>query len=344
MNKKIIITVIFLVCLGLGFAVPFFVLTKDVAVATPHQGQAIEAVYATGTVEPTIMVPIAPRTAAHLMELRAIEGQTVKSGDVLARLEDSEQQAAIADLNARLLFAQSDFTRKQQLLKTRSVSRDILEQAKAELDSLAAQIEKAKAQASYLTLIAPADGLIIKKDGEVGELIAAAQPVFYMSCCAPMRITAEVDEEDIPQVAVGQDVLIQSDAFPDKIYHGKISAITPKGDSVARSYRVRIGFDDKDNPFMIGMTVETNIIIQKIDNALLIPATALADKNKVQLIRGGALQTVTVTTGIQNVDDVQITGGLTASDNVVVPFNKNLPDGQKVRVKPAIASTPKSIE
>lgn len=334
MNKKIAIFLIFLASIGLGFAVSFFVLAKDVAVATPHQGQAIEAVYATGTVEPTIMVPIAPRNSAHLIELRAIEGQTVQRGEVLARLEDTEQQAAIADLNARLVFSKSDLSRKEQLFKTRSISRDILEQAKSDVDSLTAQIEKAKAQASYLTLIAPADGLIIRRDGEVGELIGAAQPVFYMSCCAPMRVTAEVDEEDIPQVSVGQEVLIQSDAFPDKVYHGKISAITPKGDSVARSYRVRITFDDANNPLMIGMTVETNIIIQKVDNALLIPATALANKNKVQLVRDGVLQTVTVTTGIQNVDNVQITNGLASSDNVVVPFDKNLKDGQKVRVKP----------
>lgn len=334
MNKKIVISAIFLVCLGLGFAIPFFVLTKEVVVTSPHQGQAVEAVYATGTVEPTVMVPIAPRTAAHLMELSATEGQAVKRGDVLARLEDSEQQAAIADLDARLVFSRSDYTRKEQLLKTRSVSRDVLEQAKADVGSLTAQLEKARAQASYLTLIAPADGLIIKKDGEVGELIAAGQPIFYMSCCASMRITAEVDEEDIPQVAAGQEVLIQSDAFPDKVYHGKVSAITPKGDSVARSYRVRIAFDDANNPFMIGMTVETNILIQRIGNALLVPATALADKNKVQVVRDGVLQTVVVTTGIQNVDDVQISNGLSLSDSVVVPFDKNLQDGQKVRVKP----------
>lgn len=344
MNKKVAISLILIACLGLGFAIHFFVLTKEVAVTTPHQGQAVEAVYATGTVEPSIMVPIAPRSAAHLMELRAIEGQTVQRGEVLARLEDTEQLAAIANLNARLVFAQSDFARKTELLRTRSVSRDIVEQAKAERDSLAAQLEQAKAQASYLTLIAPADGLIIKRDGEVGELIAAAQPIFYMSCCAPMRITAEVDEEDIPQVAVGQEVLIQSDAFPDRVYHGKITAITPKGDPVARSYRVRISFEDADIPFMIGMTVETNIIIQKIDNAVLIPIAAIANKNMVQVVRGNQLQSVTVTTGIQNIDDVQITGGLISSDNVVVPYNKNLKDGQKVRVTPYKASTTKSVK
>lgn len=332
MNKKTLIFLFISGCLGLTLVISLWVFPTPVPVLSPHEGQAIEAVYATGTVEPTIMVPIAPRTAAHLIELSAIEGQVVKQGDVLARLEDSEQQAAISDLTARLVFAESDFARKEQLLKTRSVSRDVLEQAKSEVDSLSAQLEKAKAQASYFRLISPADGMIIKRDGEIGELISSGQPVFYMSCCAPLRITAEVDEEDIPQAAIGQEVLIQSDAFPDKVYHGKIAGITPKGDPVARSYRVRISFDDPNHPFMIGMTVETNIIIQKIEKALLIPATAIAKKNKVQVVRDGVLKDLTIVPGIQNGEDIQIISGLAKTDQIVVPFDQNLKDGQKVRI------------
>lgn len=334
MNKKTLIFLFISGCLGLTLVISLWVFPPPVRVLSPHEGQAIEAVYATGTVEPTIMVPIAPRTAAHLIELSAIEGQVVKRGDVLARLEDSEQQAAISDLTARLVFAGSDFARKEQLLKTRSVSRDVLEQAKSEVDSLSAQLEKAKAQASYFRLISPADGMIIKRDGEIGELISSGQPVFYMSCCAPLRITAEVDEEDIPQAAIGQEVLIQSDAFPDKVYHGKIAGITPKGDPVARSYRVRISFDDPNHPFMIGMTVETNIIIQKIEKALLIPAISIAKKNKVQVVRDGVLKDLTIVPGIQNGEDIQIISGLAKTDQIVVPFDQNLKDGQKVRITP----------
>ena len=332
MNKKTLIFLFISGCLGLTLVISLWVFPPPVRVLSPHEGQAIEAVYATGTVEPTIIVPIAPRTAAHLIQLSAIEGQVVKRGDVLARLEDSEQQAAISDLTARLVFAESDFARKEQLLKTRSVSRDVLEQAKSEVDSLSAQLEKAKAQASYFRLISPADGMIIKRDGEIGELISSGQPVFYMSCCAPLRITAEVDEEDIPQAAIGQEVLIQSDAFPDKVYHGKIAGITPKGDPVARSYRVRISFDDPNHPFMIGMTVETNIIIQKIEKALLIPAISIAKKNKVQVVRDGVLKDLTIVPGIQNGEDIQIISGLVKTDQIVVPFDQNLKDGQKVRI------------
>ena len=331
MNKKPLLLVLILTAIGGVFLTHLLVLTKNVTITTPRFGQVIEGVYATGTVEPTIMVPIAPRITAHLIQLAAYEGQTVKKGDILARLEDSEQQAVITDLTAKLSFTQKDLDRKRQLLKTQSISLDGLDSAQSEFDSLTAQIEKAKIQASYLTLVAPADGLIIRKDGEIGELIITGQPIFYMSCCAPLRITAEVDEEDIPKVVQGQNVLIQSDAFPDKVYQGKVISITQKGDAVARSYRVRINFEQNDHPFMIGMTVETNIIIQKIDNALLIPINAMDKNNKVQVTKGNIIQSIKVETGIQNIDSVQILSGLTSTDNIVIPYDEKLKDGQKVR-------------
>lgn len=333
MNKKFLLLIVFLTAFFSGTLVYFFVLGKSVEVTTPKIAQVIDGVYATGTVEPTIMVPIAPRVTAHLSELAASEGQNVKKGDILARLEDSEQQAVIADLTAKLSFVEKDLNRKQQLLKSQSISRDILDAAKSEYDSLVAQIEKAKIQAAYLTLVAPADGLIIKKDGEIGELITAGHPIFYISCCAPLRITAEVDEEDIPQIALGQDVLIQSDAFPDKVYHGKIIGITPKGDAVTRSYRVRIGFDTHDHPFMIGMTVETNIIIQKIDNAMVVPLNTVGKNNTVQIVKNNILRIQQIETGIQNADSVQIISGLTSADNIVIPYSEDLESGQKLRTK-----------
>jgi RND family efflux transporter MFP subunit len=333
MNKKILFIIIIILFMVAALLVNIFIIPKKEAVISPHLGQAVEAVYATGNVEPTIMVPISPRVTAHLIELMAVEGQTVKKGDILARLEDNEQKAAIADLTAKLIFAEKDLNRKLELLKTKSISKDFLDSAQSEFDSLTAQIEKAKAQASYLTLIAPADGLIIKKDGEIGELITSGQPILYMSCCAPLRISSEVDEEDIPKIKLDQPVLIQSDAFPDKIYNGKIIGITPMGDSVARSYRVRIGFDTNDHPFMIGMTVETNIIIQKIDNATLIPQKALGKNNMVQRVQGNVVQLTKVETGIQNTDTIQITSGLTPSDTAVIPYNEDLEDGQKIRTE-----------
>ena len=85
-----------------------------------------------------------------------------------------------------------------------------------------------------------------------------------------------MDEEDIPLVTVGQPVLIKADAFPGRILDGTVAEITPKGDPVNKSYRVRIGLPP-DTPLMIGMTVESNIVVRREDAALLVPQAASRD-------------------------------------------------------------------
>lgn len=91
-----------------------------------------------------------------------------------------------------------------------------------------------------------------------------------------LRVSAEVDEEDIVLVRVGQKVLIRSDAFPNQIFYGRVKSITPKGDPIARSYRVRINFSE-NNPLLIGMTAETNIIVHEKKNALLLPVSSISE-------------------------------------------------------------------
>ena len=105
-----------------------------------------------------------------------------------------------------------------------------------------------------MALTTPADGQVIRRDGEVGDFIPSNQPVFYLAKSgSPLRISADVDEEDIPLVKAGDKVLIKADAFPDRIFDGQVSDVTPKGDPIARSYRVRIALPS-DTALKIGMT------------------------------------------------------------------------------------------
>ena len=142
-----------------------------------------------------------------------------------------------------------------------------------------------------------------------------------------------MDEEDIPQIKIGQQTLIQSDAFPDNVFHGKISAITPKGDPIARSYRVRISFDDTNIPLMVGMTAETNIILKKSDNALLIPLESLGKQNKIQIAENGKIRHLTVKTGIKNTTDIEILSGLSGTEEIITPYHADWKDGQKISTK-----------
>ena len=149
-----------------------------------------------------------------------------------------------------------------------------LDRARSELDAAEASLKRASAQRDFMTLTAPANGLIIRRDGEIGQFIPVGQAVFVLSCCAPLRVTAEVDEEDIPRVHIGQKAVLHADALQDQVFDGEVQEITPKGDPVARSYRVRIRLANPAR-LQVGMTVDANLVVAEQQNALLAPSTAI---------------------------------------------------------------------
>jgi RND family efflux transporter MFP subunit len=298
-----------------------------VETAHPIRGPAVRAIYATGAVEPTVMLPIAPRNAGRLVELNVDEGDPVREGQTLARLEDTDLRKSVDELEARARFAKTQLDRAQALLD-RGLG-TVLERDRARSEWQAAEAALARAQTlrSFMTLTAPADGQILQRDGEVGQLIPANQPVFYFSCCAPLRIEAEVDEEDILLVHPGQRVLIRAPALPNRVLDGTVEDITPKGNPVTRSYRVRIRFAGDEIPLRIGMTAEVNIIVEQRENALLIPATAVVD-GQVWTVRNGQLHRQSVGTGVTGEAKIEILSGLAETDVLVVRPVNGLNEGR----------------
>jgi multidrug efflux system membrane fusion protein len=287
---------------------------------------AIQAVYATGTVEAGIMIPISPKTPARLLELLVDEGARVEKGDVLAQLEDTDIRSAVTELEARLALSNSDLSRAQKLSKTGAISKSGLDEARAAQKTAQAAYDRTKAELDYLKLIAPETGTIIRRDGEIGEMIPLNQPVFWMTGGDSLRVETEVDEEDIPLVENGQEVVISADAYPGQIFKGTVQSITPKGDPVARSYRVRISLNEA-TPLMIGMTAETNIITQQKDNALMIASSAVRD-GKLFVLRNGKPELVSITTGIKTQDKIEVLEGITA-DDIVIKNYADISQGQK---------------
>lgn len=328
-KKRLLLIVSFVALLFIGAWFASRLVVPSIEVVRPVRGPAVYAVYATGTVEATVMLPIAPRSSARLMGLGVDEGSKVTKGQILARLEDSDLQKSIAQFRARETYAHNNYIRSSLLAQKNFISKDEVDRIKSDWLATKAAMEAAEIQASYLTLIAPADGYIIQRDGEIGQLIPVNQPVFWLSCCAPLRISTEVDEEDIAQVQPGQQVLIRADAFPGKIFHGTVQSITPKGDPIARSYRVRVGFA-KEVPLQIGMTAETNIIIRQHQDALLLPVSTV-ENNTVWLVKEGRLKQQPVTIGAKGPEQIEIEHGVKDNDSVALKPDSSFKVGKSVR-------------
>ncbi len=305
----------------------------SVETAHPTRGPAVRAIYATGAVEPTVMLPIAPRNAGRLMEISVEEGDQVREGQTLARLEDADLRKSVDELEARSRFAKTQLDRAQALLDRGLGTVLERDRSRSEWQAVEATLARAQTLRGFMTLTAPAAGQILQRDGEVGQLIPANQTVFYFSCCAPLRVEAEVDEEDILLVHPGQRVLIRAPALPNQVLEGEVEDITPKGNPVTRSYRVRIRFTSDDIPLRIGMTAEVNIIVEQRENALLVPATAVVDR-QVWMVRDGRLDRQSVNTGVAGDAKIEIVSGLAETDAVVVHPGNGLKEGRRVRVSP----------
>jgi len=215
--KKILLVLFGLICLIGGFVV-LQSGRHEVAVITPVFAPAVQAVYATGTVEAARMIPIAPKTTARIAALMVDEGAIVTQGQELAQLEDSDVRNTLMELEAKLEKAHNDLTRAQTLSKGGAISKEALDQAQTNFRAAQASVDRTKAELGFLQLHAPEDGTIIRRDGEVGEMASVSAPVFWMTGGNDYRIETDVDEEDIALVKPGQRVLIRADAFPGQIF------------------------------------------------------------------------------------------------------------------------------
>lgn len=302
---------------------------KPLAVVAPTRGPAVDAVFATGLVEPSLEIRVSPRLAGKLVALQVDEGARVRRGDVLARLEDADLRATVAELESRERYARSQAERLIALRERGLVSVDTAERARADLDAAAASLARAREQRSFMTLRAPADGKVTRREGEVGDLIPVNQVLFYLAGDAPLRVAADVDEEDLPRVAVGQRALVRTDAFPQRVFEGVVQEITPRGDPVSRSYRIRVALTDAA-ALRIGMTAEVNIIIDERSNALLVPSGALRE-GRVYVIDNGRLVAREVIVGVRSPDRTEILSGLNDQDRVVAPLPEKLPLERRVK-------------
>jgi RND family efflux transporter MFP subunit len=305
---------------------------------SPTRGPAVEAVYATGVVEPVHWVKVAPTLTARLIDLLTKEGEDVLQGQPIAKLDDGEAKARLNELEARERFLSSELARVKTLAAKEFASSQSLDRARSELIQTEAARAAAERRLMEYTLLAPMSGQVLRRDGEPGEVIQTGQVLFTIGQKKPLRVTAEIDEEDITRIHVGQKVLLKADAFPGRNFEGVISEVTPKGDPLNKSYRARIALPD-DAPLPIGMTVEANPIVRIAPDALLIPASALVDGG-VWLVKDGRLERRAVKVGTVGEAKVEIREGLSEQDRVALSPSDKLKPGQRVSESGAVARTP----
>lgn len=296
-------------------------------------GDAAEVVYATGVIEPVHWAKVTSLQRKRIVEICKCEGQPVKKGDVLARLDDIQERAMLAELEARLQRLKADADRIERLVERNITARSTLEEKLTQVDEQEARVLAQRDRIADLALKSPVDGIVLRRDGEVGEIAGTSQndTLLWVGQPRPLRVVAEINEDDIIRVKPGQKVLLRHEGQVDQPMPASVERVTPKGDPDTKTFRAYLALPD-DTPLRIGMSVEANIVVQEVKNALLVPAEAVKDGKVIRVVDGRAALTP-VEVGIRGSGQVEIKSGLAEGDVLVSPFNPGLKPDATLRTR-----------
>jgi len=322
---------------GAWYAYANFWRTQPVTTAIAVQAPVSEAIYGTGTVEPERWAKVVPLQRRRLLELCSCEGQAVKAGQVLGRQDDAEERSALHELEVNNEQLVRDLARAEKDRGNSDAAQKDYEQRWTQLEESKSRIAAQKVRIDQLVLRAPLDGMVLRRDGEVGEIAGPTDVLFWVGPPAPMQVTAEINEEEINRIAVGQRAFLRSEAFPGQALRATVSQITPKGDPARKTFRVYLSLP-QDTPLRIGMSVEANIIVREKARAIVIPTEAIAD-DAVQVVNNSRIQRLPIRLGVRGSRNVEIIGDVTRGMAVLSPARPDLADGTLVQVS-RIATRP----
>src|SRR5216117_3112333 len=335
--------------------------------ATVTRGPITQAVTATGTLNPVVNVQVGSQVSGNIAKLFADFNSEVKAGQTVAQIDPMLFQAAVtqaegdvANAQAALELAKVNAMRTQQLFNQKNSSQQDLDTANANLHQAEANVkikqgalDKAKADLDHCTITSPIDGVVISRNVDVGQTVAASlqAPVIFQIAndLTKMQIDSNVAEADVGVLEVGQDVDFTVDAFPMRTFHGKVVQVRNAPITVQNvvTYDTVIGVSNPDLKLKPGMTANLSIIVAHKDNVLQIKNAALryrpaeATSGEVRARspapaggRGGAgreqrtsERTVYVLSSVRP-QPVQIKTGI--SDGVVTEVIEGLKEGDRV--------------
>src|SRR6266436_2315054 len=316
---------------GAYFVYPDFFQSPTVTTAVAIRAPVSEAIYGTGTVEPERWAKVVPLQRRRLVELCRCEGQAVKAGQVLGRQDDAEERSALHQLEINNEQLERDLNRALRDRDKSEATKTEYEQRSTQFEESKSRINAQKVRLDALVLRAPLDGMVLRRDGEVGEIVGPTDVLFWVGPPAPMQVVAEINEEEITRIAVGQKAFLRSEAFSAQALRATVSQITPKGDPTRRTFRVYLLLP-RDTPLRIGMTVEVNIIYREKTAAIVVPNEAVSG-DAVQVVSNGKVQHIPVTVGIRGSRNVEIIGNVSKDTTVLSPARADLADGTRIRVE-----------
>jgi membrane fusion protein (multidrug efflux system) len=304
-----------------------------VEIAQPYR-QDIRASYeATATLTSDADAPIIARVAGELIELLVEEGDTVKAGQVLARLDGERLRLEMLAAKANLARASKEFKRNTDLHERGLISASIFEGLKYDLAALQASYELSALNYDYSNIRATIDGVVSAREIKPGQNVSIGDIAFRITDTAELIAHLQIPQSQLPKFQAGHTASLQVASMPNTRFPASIVRISPTVDARNGTFRATAIIQNKDGNIAPGMFGRFTIAYEMHPDALVVPAAALLDEDEqttVYVVNNGQVTKRVVETGIREGDIIEILGGLGDNDNIVVVGHTGLREGSKV--------------
>jgi membrane fusion protein (multidrug efflux system) len=312
-----------------------------VEVVTVSRGTLARTTTVAGTLEPIRTVGVNAQLSGSLLSVQAEEGNYVREGQVLARIDARELEAQVKSAQAALEFAESTAKRSDELWRQRIITAEEYERDRAALAAAQASLEQLRTRLGYAVIRAPISGVVTEKRLEAGDIVSPQTRVFSVADVSTLVSRVMVSELDVPLLQPGGVVDISVDALGGARVRGRIRRIFPAADSATRLVPVEVALTGSAlNQLRPGYTIRATFRLGARDDALLVPTRALmgpAGARTVVVVRQGKGERRMVRAGPDIDGKTEVFEGLTLGDTVVVAGQALLRDGAAVRIVPPLS-------
>lgn len=320
---------------------PVQVIAVDVTRQPVHESLSL-----VGTLAPNEMIEVKSEIEGVVDAIGFKEGQPVKKGDLLVKLDETKLAASLSEAEANYKLSKTTYARNEELLRGKLISQQENDQAAAIFHQNAATVELRKRLLKDARIYSPFDGIATARLVSPGQVINRNTPLTSIVDLDPVKVEMHVPERFLSRLKQGQSIEIRVATYPGKSFKGTVFFIAPFVDQVMRTALVKAEIPNPDHDLKPGMFANLDLTISLREQALVIPEAAIAqtldeDRAMVFVVDPSSIAQIRpVKLGVRMPGRVEILSGLEASDKVIVEGVQKVGPGSKVVLAPAQDAAP----
>jgi RND family efflux transporter MFP subunit len=304
----------------------------NVVTAPVETDNAGDSVISLGTAKAARSVTLYPQVSGMVAEVLVVPGKTVRTGDLLVRLENDEEKVAVEKAQITLEQAQGTLERQQSLAKSKTISSVALSDAQTAVRMAGVELRSAEIDLGRRSITAPFSGVTGLTDLSVGDFVTTSTPLATVDDFSTMRVEFEVPERWAGRVAPGQAITATAQALPGSSFPGTITGIDNRVDQTTRTLRMQAELANDDGALKTGMAILVTLKFDT-DKELAVPSLAVQWDRRgsfVWKVVDGAARRTDVAIVRRHSGVVVVRGEVQAGDRVIVEGLLRLREGAKV--------------